>query len=84
VTVRVGDPPERVPLAVWPRVQTSAQYLRTSSCLPACIGHPGKMLPELARRSLVGIAEVPAGSRGNANQESAATATWEETVWTSC
>lgn len=65
VTVRVGDPPERVPLAVWPCAQTSAQYQRTSRCLPASSAHPGKMLPELARRLVAGIDEVLAGSRGN-------------------
>jgi modification methylase len=41
---------EPVPLAVWPCAQTSAQYQRTGRYLPASSRHPGKMLPELARR----------------------------------
>jgi modification methylase len=45
----VGSP-ERVPLAVWPCAQTSAQYQRASRYLPGSSSHPGKMLPELARR----------------------------------
>jgi hypothetical protein len=43
----VGSP-ERVPLAVWPCAQTSAQYQRLARYLPASSAHPGKMLPELA------------------------------------
>jgi DNA methylase len=50
VTVCVGDPPERVPLAVWPCAQTSAQYQRAGRYLPGSSSHPGKMLPELAHR----------------------------------
>jgi modification methylase len=42
--------PELVPLAVWPCAQTSAQYQRTGRYLAASSRHPGKMLPELARR----------------------------------
>jgi modification methylase len=42
--------PERVPLAVWPCAQTSAQYQRAGRYLPASTAHPAKMLPELARR----------------------------------
>jgi modification methylase len=41
---------ELVPLAVWPCAQTSAQYQRAGRYLPASSRHPGKMLPELARR----------------------------------
>jgi tRNA G10 N-methylase Trm11 len=41
---------ESVPLAVWPCAQTSAQYQRIGRYLPASSRHPGKMLPELARR----------------------------------
>jgi modification methylase len=41
---------ELVPVAVWPCAQTSAQYQRAGRYLPACSRHPGKMLPELARR----------------------------------
>jgi DNA modification methylase len=44
------SPGERVPLAVWPCAQTSAQYQRTGRYLPESSRHPGKMLPELARR----------------------------------
>jgi modification methylase len=44
------DSGEQVPLAVWPCAQTSAQYQRTGRYLPASSRHPGKMLPELARR----------------------------------
>lgn len=39
-----------VPLAVWPVAQTSAQYQRAGRYLPESTAHPGKMLPELARR----------------------------------
>jgi modification methylase len=39
-----------VPLAIWACAQTSAQYQRTGRYLPASSRHPGKMLPELARR----------------------------------
>jgi modification methylase len=41
---------ELVPLAVWPCAQTSAQYQRAGRYVPASTAHPGKMLPELARR----------------------------------
>jgi site-specific DNA recombinase len=41
---------EYVPLAIWPCGQTSAQYQRAGRYLPGCAKHPGKMLPELARR----------------------------------
>jgi modification methylase len=44
------DSPKLVPLAVWPCAQTSAQYQRTGRYVPASSRHPGKMLPELARR----------------------------------
>lgn len=47
------DSPEVVPLAVWPCAQTSAQYQRAGRYLPASSRHPGKMLPELARRLVV-------------------------------
>ncbi|MDA8282084.1 MAG: DNA methyltransferase [Actinomycetota bacterium] len=39
-----------VPLALWPVAQTTAQWQRAGRYLPACTAHPGKMLPELARR----------------------------------
>jgi modification methylase len=41
---------EAVPLAVWACAQTSAQYQRAGRYVPASTAHPGKMLPELARR----------------------------------
>jgi DNA modification methylase len=41
---------DRVPLAVWPCAQISAQYQRLGRYLPGSSAHPGKMLPELARR----------------------------------
>ena len=41
---------EPVPLAVWPCAQTSAQYQRAGRYLPDSTQHPGKMLPDLARR----------------------------------
>jgi hypothetical protein len=41
---------EPAPLAVWPCAQTSAQFQRTGRYVPASSRHPGKMLPELARR----------------------------------
>jgi modification methylase len=47
---RDHNAPELVPLAVWPCAQISAQYQRTDRYLPASTRHPGKMLPELARR----------------------------------
>ena len=39
-----------VPLAIWPVVQTTAQWQRAGRYLPEVARHPGKMLPELARR----------------------------------
>ena len=39
-----------MPLAIWPVAQTTAQWQRAGRYLPDCIRHPGKMLPELARR----------------------------------
>ncbi|MHB1924786.1 MAG: TRM11 family SAM-dependent methyltransferase [Acidimicrobiales bacterium] len=39
-----------VPLAVWPVAQTTAQWQRAGRYLPAVTAHPGKMLPDLARR----------------------------------
>jgi DNA modification methylase len=43
-------PRPTVPLAVWPVAQTTAQWQRAGRYLPGCSAHPGKMLPELARR----------------------------------
>ena len=42
--------PPIVPLAIWPVAQTTAQWQRAGRYLPSCTQHPGKMLPELARR----------------------------------
>ena len=39
-----------VPLGIWPVAQTTAQWQRAGRYLPGCARHPGKMLPELARR----------------------------------
>jgi hypothetical protein len=44
------DSLQLVPLAVWPCAQTSAQYQRLGRYLPGSSAHPGKMLPQLARR----------------------------------
>jgi tRNA G10 N-methylase Trm11 len=41
---------EIVPVAVWPCAQATAQRQRAGSYLPECREHPGKMLPDLARR----------------------------------
>ncbi|MFI5367316.1 MAG: DNA methyltransferase [Candidatus Binatia bacterium] len=43
---------EAVPLAVWPCAQTTARWQRTGRYVPESTRHPGKMLPELARRIL--------------------------------
>ena len=44
------SPRPTVPLAIWPVAQTTAQWQRAGRYLPDCARHPGKMLPELARR----------------------------------
>lgn len=44
------DDEEAVPLSVWPCAQTTAQRQRAGVYLPECREHPGKMLPDLARR----------------------------------
>jgi modification methylase len=46
---REPDRPD-VPLGVWPVAQRTAQWQRAGRYLPAVARHPGKMLPELARR----------------------------------
>ena len=43
-------PNPTVPLAIWPVAQTTAQWQRAGRYVPAVTAHPGKMLPELARR----------------------------------
>jgi modification methylase len=78
VSVCVGDPPERVPLAVWACAQISPQYQRAGRYLPASSTHPGKMLPELARRLVVeyclpgGLVADPMCGIGTALVEAAA------------
>ena len=47
-----------VPLALWPVAQTTAQWQRAGRYLPAVTAHPGKMLPELARR-IIGEYSTP-------------------------
>ena len=47
-----------VPLGIWPVAQTTAQWQRAGRYLPGCARHPGKMLPELARR-IVGEYSAP-------------------------
>ena len=49
MTLRL-DPTDAVPLAVWPCAQTTGHRQRAGRYLQACTAHPGKMLPELARR----------------------------------
>lgn len=46
-----------VPLAIWPVAQTTAQWQRAGRYLPGCTAHPGKMLPELARRIVAEYSE---------------------------
>ena len=74
--------PELVPLAVWPCAQTSAQYQRTGRYLPASSRHPGKMLPELARRLVAeycpprGLVADPMCGIGTTLVEAAALGRW--------
>jgi DNA modification methylase len=44
------DVAEPVPLAVWPCAQSPGYLQRAGRYLPESTAHPGKMLPELARR----------------------------------
>jgi SAM-dependent methyltransferase len=46
----VLDAAEPVPLAVWACAQTTGHRQRAGRYLPETTAHPGKMLPELARR----------------------------------
>ncbi len=46
----VLDAAEPVPLAVWACAQTTGHLQRAGRYLPESTAHPGKMLPELARR----------------------------------
>jgi modification methylase len=52
-TTTTNQPARPVPLAVWPVGQRSAQYQRAGRYHPDCAAHPGKMLPDLARRIIV-------------------------------
>lgn len=45
--------PETVPLAVWPCAQSTGQRQRIERYVAESIRHPGKMLPELARRIIL-------------------------------
>jgi modification methylase len=73
---------ELVPLAVWPCAQTSAQYQRAGRYLPASRRHPGKMLPELARRLVAeycptgGLVADPMCGIGTTLVEAAALGRW--------
>ena len=58
-----------VPLAVWPVAQTTAQWQRAGRYLPDCARHPGKMLPELARRIIAEYCEPGGLRRRKANDE---------------
>jgi len=41
-----------LPLAIWPCAQRTSQWQRNGRYLPESNRHPGKMLPELARRAI--------------------------------
>lgn len=41
-----------LPLAIWPCAQRTSQWQRHGRYLPASNRHPGKMLPEIARRAI--------------------------------
>ncbi len=51
-TVKAGTVPRggEVPLNIWPCAQTSAQWQRQGRYVKESFEHPGKMLPDLARR----------------------------------
>ena len=49
-TAYVLDAAEPIPLAVWACAQTTGYIQRARRYLPESTAHPGKMLPELARR----------------------------------
>jgi modification methylase len=71
-----------VPLAVWPCAQTSAQYQRAGRYLSGSSAHPGKMLPELARRLVAeycppgGLVADPLCGIGTTLVEAAALGRW--------
>jgi DNA modification methylase len=52
-TAAVLDAAEPVPLAVWACAQTTGHIQRAGRYLPESTAHPGKMLPDLARRITV-------------------------------
>lgn len=58
-TTSTPQPPstQGVPLAIWPVAQRTAQWQRAGRYLPDCARHPGKMLPELARRIIAEYCE---------------------------
>ena len=49
-----------IPLSVWPCAQISAQFQRAGRYLPESAAHPGKMLPELARRIITEYSKAAA------------------------
>jgi modification methylase len=46
-----------LPLAVWPCAQTTSQYQRRGRYLAESARHPGKMIPELARRAILAYSD---------------------------
>jgi modification methylase len=46
-----------LPLAVWPCAQTTSQYQRRGRYLTDSARHPGKMIPELARRAILAYSD---------------------------
>ncbi len=46
-----------LPLALWPVAQTTSQYQRRGRYLADSARHPGKMVPELARRAIAAYSE---------------------------
>lgn len=44
--------PEQLPISVWPVAQAPSQVQRKERYVPASMAHPGKMLPEIARRAI--------------------------------
>ena len=58
MTIAITPQDPGVPLAIWPVAQTTAQHRRAGRDLPGCTTHPGKMLPELARRIVTKYSSV--------------------------
>ena len=44
--------------SVWPVAQQTARAQRRGRYLPVSTAHPGKMLPELARRAILAYSDV--------------------------